>query len=264
MKCAVLTAMLLLTMSASAQQPSVDGIRQKELKMLASLFAGTFTNEEQVYFQGETGQKKDPRQSIEVTSTGPGALVSFRDGSGQALVPPIPVTLSMKNDGVEIQSRTCLNHYLWRADRFVLDDAQSQCSWKGARFVSIGQQALEMREPGGRIIEYRRARPYSCWISIPKADKKPDGTTDWAFFGGQKLHDQGGRFWVATDEKTPQKIGFKLRNVIWPYGSNKPALTLYVYKADDSEKAVSYSWADPEAKLIGINLRWVQGSCSRE
>jgi hypothetical protein len=250
--------------TASAQAPSVDAIRQKDLKMLVDLFRGSFSNEEQVYFQGETGQKKDPRVSIDIVPSSAGATVDFRDAAGAPMFPPITVAYSVKNDGVQIASRTCTNHYQFRGDRFVLDEAQSSCSWRGARFVSISQHNLTMREPDGRMIEYRRARPYTCWISAPKLAKKADGSTDWFFKNELKLHDQGGRIWVETDEATPQKIGFKLRNVVWPYGSNKPALTLYAYKSDDPEKAVSYAWADPEAKLIGINLRWMQGSCSRD
>jgi hypothetical protein len=254
----------LLATPAAAQSPSVEAIRQKELKMLAELFSGSFTNEEQVYFQGETGQKKDPRISIAIVPNSTGAAVDFRDAAGAAMFPPIGVVFSVKNDGVQIASRSCTNQYQWRGDRFVLDEAQSSCSWKGARFVSISQHNLTMREPDGRMIEYRRARPFTCWMSIPKQKKKADGSTEWFFAPGLKLHDQGSLIWVATDDAPPQEYGFKLRNVTWPYGSNKPALTLYVYNKSNPDKAVSYSWADPDAKLIGINLRTIQGSCSRD
>ena len=42
------------------------------------------------------------------------------------------------------------------------------------------------------------------------------------------------------------------------------ALALYVHKPEAPDKAVSYVWADPQARLIGIHLRWVQGSCTYE
>jgi hypothetical protein len=254
----------LLASPVAAQSPSVEAIRQKELKMLAELFNGSFTNEEQVYFQGETGQKKDPRISIDILPHSTGAAVDFRDSAGAPMFPPIAVAFSAKSDGVQIASRTCTNHYQWRGDRFVLDDAQSSCGWKGARFVSISAHNLTMREPDGRMIEYRRARAFTCWMSIPKLQKKADGSTDWFFAPGLKIHDQGGVVRVTTDDAPPQEFAFKMRNVVWPYGSNKPALTLYVYKPQDMDRAISYSWADPEAKLIGINLRTMQGSCSRD
>jgi hypothetical protein len=261
---AAVVFLLLAASAASAQSPATDAVRQKELKMLTELFKGSFSNEEQVYFQGEAKQQKDPRISIDILPGTTGATVDFRDSAGAPLFPPIAVAFSVKGDGVQIASRTCTNHYHWRGDRFVLDDSQSSCKWKGARFVSISSHNLTMREPDGRMIEYRRARSFTCWMSIPKVQKNADGSTDWFFAPGLKLHDQGARVWVATDDAPPQEYGFKLRNVVWPYGSNKPALTLYVYRKRDPDTAISYSWADPDAKLIGINLRAVQGSCSRD
>jgi len=53
-----------------------------------------------------------------------------------------------------------------------------------------------------------------------------------------------------------------MRNVIWPPPTtNKPSIVLYIHKPDEPDRAESYSWADPGATRIGINLRWVQASC---
>ena len=45
---------------------------------------------------------------------------------------------------------------------------------------------------------------------------------------------------------------------------NNPSLVLYIHRPDQPDHAVSYSWADPKADRIGINLRWVQANCIRE
>ncbi|OYQ30140.1 hypothetical protein CHU93_06730 [Sandarakinorhabdus cyanobacteriorum] len=75
-------------------------------------------------------------------------------------------------------------------------------------------------------------------------------------------HDAGGRVVSAVDGAPAVEL--RLRNVVWPPPSqNRPSLVLYVHTPDQPNRAVSYSWADPAAKLIGINLRWVQGSCTR-
>ena len=66
---------------------------------------------------------------------------------------------------------------------------------------------------------------------------------------------------MATDEPEPQRVGIKMRNVIWPSGSNRPSLVLYAYRPEE-DRAVSYAWADPSAERIGINLRWMQASCT--
>lgn len=109
--------------------------------------------------------------------------------------------------------------------------------------------------------EIRQARPFSCWVSVRKFAGKPDGSADWTFTRGLKTFDQGGRVFVSGEGEAPD-VTFRLRNVTWAKGSrNRPSFVLYVHK-DDPGRAESYSWASPDADLVGINLRWVQGSCS--
>lgn len=111
--------------------------------------------------------------------------------------------------------------------------------------------------------EMRRAATFTCWMSIKKHAAKPDGSPDYTFAGKLPLFDQGGRV-LSGGGDAPEAI-FRLRSVYWPAPSNnKPSLVLYVHTPDKPDSAVSYVWADPDAKLIGINLRWVQGSCTRD
>ncbi|MEM7283457.1 MAG: chromophore lyase CpcT/CpeT [Pseudomonadota bacterium] len=112
--------------------------------------------------------------------------------------------------------------------------------------------------PTGIPHKNRKARPFSCWIAV----KHQEGE-GWYFQRGVKLHDQGGRFWVTTDEASPQTVGLKMRNVVWPYGNNQPSLVVYAYN-EGSDRAVSYAWSEPTAKRVGLNLRWMQASCSAE
>ena len=109
--------------------------------------------------------------------------------------------------------------------------------------------------------ELRRAREFFCWISVRKFAGKPDGKPDWTFRRNLANFDQGGRIFVPGNREVPD-VTIRLRNVTWAKGSpNKPSLVLYVHK-DDPVRAESYSWADPQSSMIGINLRWVQASCS--
>ena len=110
--------------------------------------------------------------------------------------------------------------------------------------------------------ELRRAKPLSCWVSVRKFAAKPNGDEDWTFANNLRIFDQGGRVLVSGDGLAPN-VTIRVRNVTWAKGSrNKPALVLYAHK-QDPVRAESYSWASPDASLIGINLRWVQASCSR-
>ena len=105
----------------------------------------------------------------------------------------------------------------------------------------------------------KRAEMFSCWVSV----KKNSGDDEWSFDNNLEIHDQGGWIWVTTDERRPQKVGLKMRNVDWPTGYNRDSLVLYAYR-DGDESARSYVWTAPDAKRIAMNLRWVQASCTRK
>lgn len=110
----------------------------------------------------------------------------------------------------------------------------------------------------------RRARPFSCWVAVLRGEAHGttgEGSDDWYFTRGVLLHDQYGEAIVETDEPTPRRISLRLRNVDWPYGTNRPSLSFYVHEAGN-DRALSYAWAEYDAERIGINLRWLQASCT--
>ena len=109
--------------------------------------------------------------------------------------------------------------------------------------------------PTGVPHKNRKARRFECWMTAMRRDG------EWTFRRGLEVHDQGGMVWLETEEEAPQQVGIKMRNVRWPYGNNRPSLVLYAYRPDE-DRAVSYAWADPSAQRIGINLRWMQASCT--
>ena len=109
--------------------------------------------------------------------------------------------------------------------------------------------------PTGVPHKNRKARRFECWMTAMQRDG------DWTFRRGLEIYDQGGMVWLETEEEAPQQVGIKMRNVRWPYGNNRPSLVLYAYRPDE-DRAVSYAWADPSAQRIGINLRWMQASCT--
>jgi hypothetical protein len=107
-------------------------------------------------------------------------------------------------------------------------------------------------------VQYRRATAFTCWLAVPRQAPQEG----WFYARNLAIHDQGGEVWVTTDETTPRTYGFRMRNVRWPTGQNADALTLYVHDQRGAP-AISYAWASPDATRIGINLRTLQGSCSR-
>jgi len=159
---------------------------------------------------------------------------------------PDPVLVEVGTDG------------RWRA---IDASGKPQGDWQAGLIPGLaGRDGGSGWQIGGS--EIRRANPFACWVSVRKFAARPDGTPDWTFAGGLTSFDQGGRVTVPGDGAAPD-VTIRLRNVTWTKGSrSKPSLVLYVHK-DDPERAESYSWASPDASLVGINLRWMQGSCAR-
>lgn len=118
--------------------------------------------------------------------------------------------------------------------------------------------------PTGVPHKLRKARAFECWTAVLRGASHGDsgeGMDDWQFSRGGLLHDQGGALTLTTDEKEPRKIRLLLRRVEWPSGPNRPSLTLYALEGD-SDRAVSYAWTEYDAERIGLNLRWLQASCT--
>jgi len=102
-----------------------------------------------------------------------------------------------------------------------------------------------------------KARPMTCWFSV----KNEQAKSGWDFASGLEVHDQGGEAWITTTGDNPKKYGIRLRNVRWPYGNNTDAFVIYAHE-EGNPKAISYSWAEKTANRVGLNLRWMQASCS--
>lgn len=146
--------------------------------------------------------------------------------------------------------------------------------WLGVRVVVQGGTRLLQpvdafgRETGpafaddGARAGLRVARPFRCWVSVRRFADRAAGQADWSF-DRNLIHDQGGRVLVTPEGAPPVVI--RMRHVVWPPPStNRPSLVLYVHRPDSPDRAESYSWADPDARMVGINLRWVQASCTRD
>jgi hypothetical protein len=199
---------------------------------------GIYTNEEEVYFEVEAGREAPPWIGLKISK--------------------------VDNDTYIFQS----------TDRFgrPLEDANWVSQLHDTASGGIAGKDILIRDfPIGKIrknITLRRARPTSCWVAIRKDRPKADGKEDWHFSRDVKLHDQGGRARAGGDNSGAQEVVIRMRNVIWPPNkdgtpsTNRPSIVLYVHKPDQPDRAESYVWADPGAARIGINLRWMQASCT--
>ena len=117
---------------------------------------------------------------------------------------------------------------------------------------------------GGIPHKLNKVRTFECWAGILRGAEHGDsgaGSRDWWFTRGVFIHDQGGKAVLTTDEDPPRSIELRMRHPVWPYGNSRPSTTLYVHEAGN-DRALSYAWTEYEAERIGINLRWMQASCT--
>jgi len=111
----------------------------------------------------------------------------------------------------------------------------------------------------------KKVHYFSCWLAVKRDGAGDDETDAWSFDRNIAVHDGGELVWTRAATREA-RVGLKIRNVVWPAGPNKDSLVLYVHDeaSSDPARAASYAWGDPGAEMLGINLRWMQASCSRQ
>jgi hypothetical protein len=183
------------------------------------LTLGTYTNEEEVYFEKEAGRTPPPWIGVRVT----------------------------REDGKVVTAGV---------------DAYGQPVKNNFEIIANSPETLTAKLGKGGKTTLRRARDVTCWGTAPKAQKKADGSEDWYFVSGLKMHDQGGRVRFGGGTSGAPEVILRMRNVVWASGTNRPSIVLYVHTPAEPEHALSYVWGDPDVGRLGINLRWMQASCT--
>lgn len=219
---------------------------------------GTFTNEEQVYFEGEAGRAPPPWTGATIAAQGDGLVWQTIDRFGTVI----------GREAVEVKAGTwtigncTLATQPGEAGAMGFAPADKGCDQRPLP-VRIDTQGMTLRLADGRETRLLRARPFTCCMSVKRDAVKPDGSEDWLFRSGMQTHDQGGRLRLGGGDSGAPEAIVRIRNVVWPRpSSNRPAIVLYVFTPDDMNRAVAYGWADPGAVRVGINQRWMQASCT--
>ncbi|AOF99448.1 hypothetical protein BSY18_3076 [Blastomonas sp. RAC04] len=237
---------LVLIAAPALAQPSVAGT------------PGTFTNEEQVYFDGEAGYTPPPWTGVRIETKGGARAWHTIDRFGTALASE---TIVATDTGWTIGScALAAERGADGATSFL--PAANGCSGRAIP-VRLDSQGLTLRLADGQQTSLKRARQFTCWMSVKRTAPKPDGNEDWLFKSNMTTHDQGGRLRLGGGNSGAPEAIIRIRNVVWPQPTrNRPSLVLYVFTPDDTHRAVAYGWADPGAVRVGINQRWMQASCT--
>lgn len=230
---------------------------------MADLLSGTFSNEEQVYFEKDAGRSAPPWLSLRISADENGLILTPVDAFGKASGAEQPVTISEGTNRTSLHVGKCSRFFERSGDGWTFAAVQNRMACRqDYQIIAITPDALTLRLPDGAETLLKRARAVECWAAVPKTEPKADGSTDWLFARKLSLHDQGGRAMVGGGDSGAEAVTLRMRAVHWPpTSSNRPSMVLYVHK-DDPDRAASYSWADIDASRVGINLRWMQASCT--
>jgi hypothetical protein len=101
-----------------------------------------------------------------------------------------------------------------------------------------------------------RCRFFTGWIEIPDP-KNPDQIYR---FPNLRLHDQGDKVQLRMADGALGKYTVELTQLV--FGHSIPIMKLAVYELEAAavefnSYAASYTWTNPEAQRIGINLRYI-------
>ncbi|NRD89628.1 hypothetical protein C8024_09465 [Sphingopyxis sp. BSNA05] len=226
---------------------------------IADLLSGTFSNEEQVYFEKDAGRAAPPWLSLRISRNKDGLTLEPIDAYGEAIGATKPVVISAGEARSTVRVGSCSRYFERTGEGWRYGAVQNRMACKqDYQIIAVNPDGVRLRLNDGSETSLKRARPVQCWAAIPKAD----GSTDWVFAGDLALHDQGGRARVGGGDSGAEAVTLRMRAVHWPAPSrNRPSMVLYVHK-QDPDRAESYSWADIDASRVGLNLRWMQASCT--
>ncbi|MEO9633313.1 MAG: hypothetical protein ABJF89_06765 [Parasphingorhabdus sp.] len=232
---------------------------------VADLLPGTFSNEEQVYFDKDAGRKAAPWMSLRISIDDGNLMLEQIDAKGKAIVDAQEIAVSNTGKRSLISVGHCGRYFDRTEGGWTYSAMQNRMACQQAfQIIAITRESITLQLNNGTETILKRARPVTCWAAIPKSKAKEDGDTDWLFSKDLKLHDQGGRVTVGGGDSGAEAVTLRMRAVHWPPPStNRPSMVLYIHK-DDPDRAASYSWADIDASRVGLNLRWMQASCTIE
>ncbi|MCY3706002.1 MAG: hypothetical protein OXH08_11000 [Gammaproteobacteria bacterium] len=234
---------------------------------LVELLAGEYDNNEQVWQQGVDGEPPGPRRHWLFRRHGPSGL-QLAVGRGQAAPDPPTWTLRFSEGAGGIFSEvlgaaTC--RYRWRErDGGYEGSAAALCPGLPAE-LRVDREWLTARwltESGDGVERARRVGHYTGWVALQRQRIDPSAVPDdYVFLRSARWHDEGFVLPVLDGDRP---TGYAIELARLTYQNTRTAvLKLGVVDLATGE-TLAYSWAEPGASRIGINLRWIQAGLTRE
>lgn len=114
----------------------------------------------------------------------------------------------------------------------------------------------------GTPSELEEVTYYKGWMAVKKHRVEPDADlSEWIFAKIERMHNQGEK--IPLLDESGNKTGYTLSLESLTYQETQvPVLKVGVID-DKTGYTLSYSWADPASRRIGLNMRWFQAGLTR-
>lgn len=268
-----LAAMLFLFVSVPAFAQGEDSQPwDRDLQVISTMLSGQFSNANQAYFDQRVDRPvKHERINVVVTDAGDGifeARVEYDDSvrlqRWQLTADDARRAVRMSVLGVEDNTaKGCDVYWVREAGQFTAEAADA-CDEGMPIGFALSEDQLWMRfAQSTDHFQMHRARRFQCYADMPGVGGGRD--IEYKRFDGFEITDQGGEFWfTAVDGR---ELGASLLSVDWPINNlngifTRNSLVLYVNeRTAEGQKEISYTFTEPTAERIGINLKWLLVNC---
>lgn len=114
----------------------------------------------------------------------------------------------------------------------------------------------------GTASELKEITYYKGWMALKKHRVEPEADlSEWIFARIERMHNQGEK--VPLLDESGNKTGYTLSLESLVYQETRvPVLKIGVID-ERTGYTLSYSWADPASRRIGLNVRWFQAGLTR-
>ena len=233
---------------------------------LLEQLVGEYNNNEQVWQQSQDGDTPVARVHWRFQALGEQRIGVSRSAGQSASAAP---TWQFEFDGdlavlASAEARALACSYRWHAQSSgftgVADD-RADCPKGFPATWRLTKDYLLATDTAGVTHRARRVTRYGGWIAFQRRHIDPSAPEDdFILLRDIDAHDEG--FVVSiTDDGKP--TGFAVELVRLTYQNTRTAVLKLGIVDETAGETVSYSWAEPGAERIGINLRWVQAGMTR-
>lgn len=206
-------------------------------------------------------------------------ILSFRDETRYRNAQLRPGALEQLRADELISRPGCEVYWVYQIDHFKGYMHEKSCSFVSERSgkriyvtddlrltadeIWIRDEAFD--EAGDRVFgnldgihhKNRKVRYFEGWGGVKKAGPTAAADDDeWHFMRDIAIHDEGQIYPILTADG--ERSGYSIQLARLTYQNTSAAILKLGLIEDASGNTLSYSWANPDASRIGINLRWAQ------